>query len=232
MDEQANRVANFCLSRGIGRGSKVALLLMNALEWFPLYFGVLRSGALVVPLNYRNTKDEIRSCLDITKCDALFFGPEFIGHIEALNGATGVKTLVFVGPGCPEFAESYYTCTKNQNSSEPDILISDDDDAAIYFTSGTTGMPKAILQNHASLLSVCLTEQRNHSQTENDVFLCMAPLFHTGSMMHWLGSLISCGGAVLLKDARPDSILDTVSKEGVTVAFMLVPWAQDVLQAL
>jgi acyl-CoA synthetase (AMP-forming)/AMP-acid ligase II len=233
MDDQANRVANFCLSRGIGKGSKVALLLMNGLEWFPLYFGALRSGALVVPLNYRNTKDEIESCVELTGADAIFFGPEFISHVEALDGRLpSLKTRVFVGPDRPAFAMSYYEQISAQSPNEPDVPISDEDDAAIYFTSGTTGMPKAILQSHASILSVCLTEQRNHSQTESDVFLCMAPLFHTGSMMHWLGSLISCSGAVILRDAKPESILRVSSDEGVTVAFMLVPWAQDVLQAL
>ncbi|MDR1915863.1 MAG: acyl--CoA ligase [Synergistaceae bacterium] len=233
MDEQANRVANFCLSRGIGKGNKVAILMMNGLEWFPIYFGILRSGALVVPLNYRNTRQEIQCCLELTQCDALFFGTEFIEYIADLDEKSpSVKHLIFVGRNCPPGTESYYLCVRNENSIEPQIPISDEDYAAIYFTSGTTGMPKAILQTHASLLSVCLTEQRNHGQTRDDVFLCMAPLFHTGAMMHWLGSLLSCSGAVLLRDARPESIMSAVSEERVTVAFMLVPWVQDILQAI
>jgi acyl-CoA synthetase (AMP-forming)/AMP-acid ligase II len=233
MDRQANRVANFCLSRGIGRGSKVAMLMTNALEWFPIYFGIIRSGALVVPLNYRNTRDEIRCCLDLTRCDALFFGQEFADYIDGLNEKSpSVKHLIFVGRGCPDGAENYHAAIGGMDHSAPDVAISDEDDAAIYFTSGTTGMPKAILQDHASILSVCLTERRNHGQTEDDVFLCRAPLFHTGAMMHWLGSLLSCSGAVLLRDARPESILSAVSEEEVTVAFMLVPWVQDILQAI
>ena len=58
-EEKANRFANFLLSRGYTKGDKVAILLMNCLEWLPIYFGALKAGCLAVPLNYRYTLDEI-----------------------------------------------------------------------------------------------------------------------------------------------------------------------------
>jgi acyl-CoA synthetase (AMP-forming)/AMP-acid ligase II len=235
-DDQANRVANFCLGKGIGRGKKAAMLMLNSLEWFPIYFGILRSGATVVPMSFRYTKDEVKSCLELTGTDAIFFGPEFADIIADIHGKIpSLGTCIFVGPGVPEnadFALPYRRSTADCPRECPGVDIAPEDDAAIYFTSGTTGEPKAILQTHASLVSVCFTEQKNHSQTADDVFLCMAPLFHTGSMMHWLGSLISRSGAVLLREPKPESILRAVSEEGVTIAFMLVPWAQDVLQVI
>lgn len=83
-DEKANRVANMLLGRGIRRGQKVAILLMNCLEWLPIYFGVLKAGAVAVPLNFRYTSDEIDYCLKLADVDVLFFGPEFIGRVEAI----------------------------------------------------------------------------------------------------------------------------------------------------
>ena len=59
-EEKANRFANFLLTRGVKKGDKVAILLMNGLEWLPIYFGALRTGALAVPLNFRYAADEIR----------------------------------------------------------------------------------------------------------------------------------------------------------------------------
>ena len=231
IDEQANRVANFCLSRGLGRGSKVALLMKNALEWFPLYFGVMRSGALVVPVNFRNTAEETAKCLGITRADAIFFGPGYAGQMESVREILPcVKTFVSLAPECPDFAERYFSAVGAASGDDPGVTLSDDEDAAIYFTSGTTGQPKAILHTHAAIMSACATERTHHGQTADDVFLCLAPLFHTGAMMHWLGSLASGGRAVLLRDARPGSILNAVSGEGVTIAFMLVPWVQDILQ--
>ena len=59
-DKKANRFANLLLTRGVKKGDKVAILLMNCLEWLPIYFGILKTGALAVPLNYRYTAEEIK----------------------------------------------------------------------------------------------------------------------------------------------------------------------------
>lgn len=105
----------------------------------------------------------------------------------------------------------------------PQIPLKDSDNAAIYFSSGTTGFPKAILHNHESLVHACKVEQNHHSQTKDDVFLCIPPLYHTGAKMHWFGSLLSGGKAVLLKGTKPKYILDAVSKEKCTIVWLLVP---------
>ena len=83
-NEKANRVANLLLNRGIKKDDKVAILLMNCLEWLPIYFGVLKAGAMAVPLNYRYTADEIKYCLDLADVDVLVFGPEFTGRVEEI----------------------------------------------------------------------------------------------------------------------------------------------------
>ena len=94
-DEKANRVANLLLSRGILKGQKVAILLMNCLEWLPIYFGVLKAGAVAVPLNFRYTADEIEYCLKKADADVLFYGPEFIGRIEDISGKISKNHLLF-----------------------------------------------------------------------------------------------------------------------------------------
>ena len=232
-DEKANRFANLLLERGIRKDDKVAILLMNCLEWLPIYFGILKTGALAVPLNFRYDSDEIKYCLDLAEADVLVFGPEFIGRIE--NIADDIITnrlLFFVGDSCPYFAESYDSLTANCSSITPDITLTDDDNAAIYFSSGTTGFPKAILHKHRSLMHSAICEQKHHGQTKDDVFLCIPPLYHTGAKMHWFGSLVSGSKAVLLKGVNPKTILETVSNERCTIVWLLVPWAQDILEAL
>jgi acyl-CoA synthetase (AMP-forming)/AMP-acid ligase II len=104
--------------------------------------------------------------------------------------------------------------------------------AAIYFSSGTTGFPKAILHRHESLMHACRVEQAHHGQTHEDVFLCIPPLYHTGAKMHWFGSFLVGGRGVILKGTEPGYILDAVSKEKCTIVWLLVPWAQDILTAL
>lgn len=232
-DEKANRFANMLLERGVKKGDKVGILLMNCLEWLPIYFGILKAGALAVPLNFRYTADEIKYCLDLAEVDILVFGPEFIGRIEEIADEISKNRLLFyVGEGCPSFAEHYDSLVANCASTAPDVKITDDDNAAIYFSSGTTGFPKAILHDHTSLMHSAKVEQNHHGQTRDDIFLCIPPLYHTGAKMHWFGSLYSGSKAVLLKGVKPKSIIETVSEEGCTIVWLLVPWAQDILDAI
>ena len=232
-NKKANRFANLLLSRGIKRGEKVAILLMNCLEWLPIYFGILRTGALAVPLNFRYTADEIAYCLDKADAEYIVFGPEFVGRVEEIcHKVPKIKMWIYAGDDCPAYAESYDKLVTYCSAKTPDIDICDDDNAAIYFSSGTTGFPKAILHSHKALVHAAKTEQNHHGQTREDTFLCIPPLYHTGAKMHWFGSLLAGSKAVLLKGTEPKYILNAVSNEECTIVWLLVPWAQDILDAI
>ncbi len=234
-DIRANRFANLLLSRGVKRGDKVAVLLMNCLEWLPVYFGVLKAGAIVVPMNYRYASDEIKYCLDLADARMLVFGPEFTERVDAvLPELTGITDFFFVGKEaeCPAYASLYNKMVYYCSTIAPAVELSDDDYAAIYFSSGTTGFPKAILHDHRALMASAKTEQAHHGQTRDDVFLCIPPLYHTGAKMHWFGSLVAGGKSVLLRGVSPEWILQAVSEERATIVWLLVPWAQDILDSI
>lgn len=232
-DRKANRFANLLLSRGLSRGTKVGILLMNCLEWLPLYFGILKAGCIAVPMNFRYSSDEIAYCLGLADVEVLVFGPEFVTRMDPImDRIPGVKMLFFVGREVPAYAEDCCRLVTFCSSSAPPVALTDDDDAAIYFSSGTTGFPKAILHKHRSLICACMTEQHHHGQTRSDVFLCIPPLYHTGAKMHWFGSLVSASKAVLLRGVKPEWILRAVTEEKCTIVWLLVPWCQDLLEAI
>ncbi|MDR1564933.1 MAG: acyl--CoA ligase [Oscillospiraceae bacterium] len=232
-DERANKLANLLLQKGVKRGDKVAILLMNCIEWLPIYFGILKTGALAVPLNFRYSSDEIKYCLDLSDASVFIYGPEFIDRVEAIkNDLPNIKIKLFVGENTPDFAENYQALAEVCSSEAPQITITDEDDAAIYFSSGTTGFPKAILHSHAALVSSCVIEQNHHSQGREDIFLCIPPLYHTGAKMHWFGSLLAGSKAILLRGISPKLILEAASQERCTIVWLLVPWAQDILDAI
>ena len=232
-DESANQMANLLLSRGVKKGDRVAILMMNCIEWLPIYFGILKAGAVAVPLNYRYTADEIRYCVDFSDASILVFGFEFIGRVEQVaDQLTKVKSLFYIGENCPTFAENLHYLLIEQPKTSPKVNLELTDEAAIYYSSGTTGFPKAILHLHKSLVCSAKTEQANHGQTKEDNFLLIPPLYHTGAKMHWFGSLVVGGKAVLLKGVNPKWIIETVSKEQCTIVWLLVPWAQDILDAI
>ena len=232
-DRRTNRFANLLLSRGVKRGTKVGILLMNCLEWLPIYFGILKAGCIAVPLNFRYSSDEIKYCLDLADVEILAFGPEFISRMDLIaQDIPQVRMLFFVGKNGPAYTEDCLSLMSYCSSNPPPIEMKEDDHAAIYFSSGTTGFPKAILHDHRSLLCACEVEQKHHSQSREDVFLCIPPLYHTGAKMHWFGSLKSGSKAVLLRGVKPKWILRTISEEHCTIVWLLVPWAQDLLDAI
>ncbi len=237
-DARANRIANLLISEGVKKGDKVALLLMNCLEWLPAYFGILKTGALAVPMNYRYTADEIRFCLDLSESSFLIFGEEFIGRVEEILPLIPDIRLFFAtsafSKDAPEFADDLFALAGGQSVKRPDITgtLTEQDFGAIYFSSGTTGFPKAILHRHLSLITAARVEHAHHGQTKDDVFICIPPLYHTGAKMHWFGSLYSCSRAVLLRGVTPKWIIEAAASEKATIVWLLVPWAQDILDSI
>ena len=232
-DQMANRFANLLLSRETPRGTKVGILMMNCLEYLPIYFGVLKAGCIVVPMNYRYSSDEIKYCLELADVEILVFGPEFVARMDAIaNDIPKVRTMFYVGSDGPTYTENCLKVMGFTSTEAPPIALTEDDYAAIYFSSGTTGFPKAILHRHRALYCSCLTEQNHHGQTKDDVFLCIPPLYHTGAKMHWFGSLMTGGKAVILRGIKPEWILRTVTEEKCTIVWLLVPWVQDILDAI
>ena len=136
-NKRANRFANFLLSRGVKKGDRVAILLMNCIEYLPIYFGILKTGALAVPLNYRYTADEIKYCLKLSDSDAIVFGPEFTGRMEQIcDRIPDVHLKLYLGEDCPTFAESYNKLVTYCTSRNPEIELSDEDEAAVYPAPG------------------------------------------------------------------------------------------------
>jgi fatty-acyl-CoA synthase len=235
-DDQANQVAQALIKKGIKKGDRVVHLMMNCLEWLPVYFGILRTGAWVVPINFRFEAETIRMCVQTAGAKVIFFGEEFIERINLIKPDIDrtIETYIFIGPETlrPDYTLDYNQVIAREAAIDPRVPVEITDEAALYFTSGTTGIPKAALLTHRNLEASCYVENSHHFQTKKDNFLCLPPLYHTGAKMHWFGNFIVGARAVILKGIKPKWILSVISEEAVTVVWLLVPWAQDILLAI
>lgn len=229
-DEEANRCANALIARGVAKGEKVCLLMMNSIDWLIAYFGIIRTGAWAVPLNFRFTAEEIRYCAEVAEPRAMIFGEEFTERIDAIRDRLPtIKHYIFVGEDKPSYCEAWRGVLAEALPHPTGVKITYEDPCGLYFTSGTTGSPKPILLTHKNMTSAAITENAHHRQTRGDTFILIPPLYHAGAKMHWFGSLIVGGRAVILRGVSPEYILEAVSEEGGTIVWLLVPWAQDIL---
>ena len=232
-DERANRIANALIDRGVNKGDKVINLMMNSINWLEGYFGIIRTGAWAVPLSFRLTSAEIKYCADIAEARVMILGEEFRERVEAIRRQLpAVENYIFVGQDTPRGMESLPTVIDKSSPQPPGVVLNDEDACGLYFTSGTTGIPKPIILTHRNMECAAITENYHHYQKREDNFVLLPPLYHTGAKMHWFGSLIVGGRATILTEISPQNIFEAVHNEGGTIVWLLVPWAQDILGAM
>jgi acyl-CoA synthetase (AMP-forming)/AMP-acid ligase II len=232
LDERTNRLADSLIRMGVKKGEKVFLLGKNSLNWLEIYFAILKTGAWVTPLNFRFTDDDIRFCTKTAEPVAFFFEEEFTERVRNLRKElTSIKIYSSIGGKESEDMETMESMIKKGFPSPSKVKLEDEDGCALYFTSGTTGAPKPVLIQQKSLMCSAISEATNHQLVQTDRFLMMPPMYHV-AIGHMLGVVLVGACSVLLTEqVSPQFIVETVAKEHLTVAFLLVPWAMDLLEA-
>lgn len=232
-DERVNRVANTLIDRGIRKGDKVLHLMMNSIRWLEAYFGIIRTGAWAVPLNFRFTSKDIKYCADIAEAKVFILGEEFTERVEAIRSELpAIEHFIFVGQNCPKAMEDFEPMLAQASAEPVEVELRDEDGCGLYFTSGTTGTPKPILLSHRNMETAAITEYAHFHREHDSTFLILLPLYHVGVKMHWFGSLIVGGRATILTEIKPKYIFEVIHNERETNTVLIVPWAQDILAAL
>ncbi|MEU7892085.1 long-chain fatty acid--CoA ligase [Nonomuraea sp. NPDC049152] len=224
----ANQVANLLVARGVGKGDKVALACPNV-PYFPfVYFGILKAGATVVPLNVLLQSREIAYHLDDSDAKALFC---FEGTPELPLGERGKAGFeaaercehFFVLPATPlatesEYGESIWAALNGMPGEFQTVQTAPEDTAVILYTSGTTGQPKGAELSHQNMLMNAMVSDEMFPRTPGgDIYLAVLPLFHSfGQTVVMNTGFRRRGTLVLMPRFDPGEALGLILKENVT----------------
>jgi len=233
-DERVNRLANGLIAHGVGKGDRVLHWMMNSIGWLEAYLGIVRTGAIATPLNFRFTEKDFKYCADVAEPKAVILDERFVEKVRAISHPLLPDQKCIVnGEAVPMDMERFESVIAESDSSPVKTEIGDEEPCGLYFTSGTTGVPKPILLTHKNMECAAITEVVHGLRKRGDIWVTLKPFYHTGDWIHWLASLILGGRSVIQGDRiTPQAIFEAIHEERGTVAMLLVPWLQDVLTAL
>jgi long-chain acyl-CoA synthetase len=211
LDDASARVAGILVGRGLQLGDRVGIMLPNLLSFPPIYYGVLRAGGVVVPMNPLLKSREVAFYLGDSSARWIFAFTGFADEASKGAAETGAECLV-VTPG--EFEQTLAAVVPDTRVIEREA----EDTAVILYTSGTTGQPKGAELTHASLSKNAEVSSRLFSLTSDDVIFGGLPLFHSFGQTCALNAAVQMGACVtLLPRFDPASALETLQRDRVTI---------------
>ena len=227
LNDRTNQVAHGLLSLGIGKGDRVALLMMNCHEYVTTFFAVAKIGAVIVPLNWRLVADELEFIVKDAGAVALVAGNEFdasVNELQSRGNRTDVKHWIRVGAAdtAPAFATVFDSLVDQQKTVEPVVTAFNDDLLYIMYTSGTTGLPKGVMHTHNTQMAALITLNATSDFCIGDRYLNPMPLFHVGALTPAIVIAYRGLAHVLMRAFDPNAIWQLVKQERINNA-LLVP---------
>ena len=220
MDRHARRVATTLVERGIKPGDRVVLLGPNRPEWIATLFGIVGSGAVLVPINAALTPSEITFIVKDSEAAAVIADEGFADRLDDVNPDAIMPLQGFDSSDLGPALDTW-------------VSRAESDPAVIFYTSGTTGRPKGAVLSHAAKVSTAIRVGQAWGMTENDRHLLAGSLSFIYNSIINAGSAIAVGGTVVLQERfHPGDALKTIEAEKITVLMsvptmyvMMVEWA-------
>jgi len=238
LDQRCNRTANMLVGSGVKPGDRVALLMMNGVEFIDSFFAIAKMGGVCVPLNWRLTADELSFILTDSGAETLIFSSDFAEVAEELKarGKDATKLTKWISVGEPvAFAEDYDALQAASSDAPVKIGAKDDDTLFIMYTSGTTGLPKGAVHTHNTTMWGSLTALATSDMQQKDRYLLVLPLFHVGALNPLIACVHAGGTAVVMRGFDLDAMWTNIEAEKITTMlavpamlnFMLLSPAKD-----
>ena len=222
-DANMNRVANALNVKGIGKGDQVAVLMGNSIEMLETTFGVVKAGACVVPLSGLLTGDQLATLIDDCDAKMLAVSPEFRERIEPKRSLlTKIRDDGWIAFGFDAAGwQSYEGFLGDAGSDQPRVRYDMADPFNIIYSSGTTGLPKGILQTHRARLHWSFSNAVEMGFSSDSKALTTTALYSNGTWLMVLPVLFAGGTLHAMETFDPGAFLETVEREAITHTFMV-----------
>jgi long-chain acyl-CoA synthetase len=233
LDRRANQVANGLIGLGIQPGDRVALYIHNLPLFIEAYYGILRAGASVIPLNVLYKAGEVEYIFKDSGARAIVtFGPFVQVALAAQANAPELRHVIVAAPEDVPGALAWRSTFGAAAETPPGVAVGENDVAVICYTSGTTGRPKGAMLSHGNLLANCnqCNQVPGFHTTPDDVLWLALPLFHIYAMNVGMNLTFMNGGSLALVERfEPASGLEIIQQHRCTVLLgappMFVAWS-------
>ncbi len=217
LDSQVECVASNLIHNGIKKGDRVALILGNCPEFVIAYYGILRAGGAVVPVNPIFTKNEISYILSNSQAKAVISNSSMEAIIESLKvECKQIEKQYYIGSNKAGFIWEQLITGKSNDNEFP--LTIEEDLAVILYTSGTTGRPKGAMLSHGNMASNADSVLKLVEFNEDDCILAALPMFHVFSMTVCINTpILSGANIVIVQRFSPIEVIDTIFSKKVTL---------------
>ena len=213
LNQRANQLANGLLSQGLNAGDRVAVLSNNSVEFVLLFFACAKAGLVFLPLNYRLAPAELKYIVEASGARLLFAGDELLrANLDKANITESAPLKFWQGSATGDW--SSLDTLFSDNDSTPEIERNPQNTVFQMYTSGTTGLPKGVMVNHAAVVSgilACLAIPPRRQV--GDVALMPLPLFHVAGLAATVGWLSSGMKVELFDDFNPVQLVETIDKQ-------------------
>jgi long-chain acyl-CoA synthetase len=220
-DRSTNRLANMLVHKGLKKGDRLAILSQNCDEYFKWYFGCAKAGVIVVPINYRLSKDEMIMLLTHSDPRVMIVGEDYLDAVEDLKDDLPLELYLGQGDEMRGWMVPYGAAVRSYPDAPSPITVDEDDVFCIMYTSGTTGLPKGAMSTHRNYVTNCMSVIHAQGIEGKDVNLVAPPLYHAGALFHSLSYMMLGCTQIVMKQFDTKKTLKTIQDERATSCLMI-----------
>lgn len=223
LEKLVHQTAQGMKGKGITKGSRLGLLSKNSLDFIVMMFAAAKLGAVTVPINYMLTKKDIAYILNHAEITGLFAAEEYLTILDEaaeevakpIQNRYILETVAQKGNWKP-----FRDLQRNDGKMKIEVDLYDDDLAQVLYTSGTESNPKGVMLSHKSIISEYVSCVVDGKMGNEDVLVHALPFYHSAQLHVFLGPSIYLGASgIILEQADPTIILETIEKQGATQLF-------------